>query len=73
VANILPFTCQPGTLITAVASGLRQDYGNLPWVDIAYDGQDDAGIETRMQAFVYQAYEYQHASSLAPKTLPHGA
>jgi predicted CoA-substrate-specific enzyme activase len=63
VANILPFTCQPGTLITAVAGGLRQDHGNLPWVDIAYDGQDDAALETRLQAFVYQTHEFQHAGN----------
>ena len=71
VANILPFTCQPGTLITAVAGGLREDHNNLPWVDIAYDGQDDAGIDTRLQAFVYQAYEYQKSSELAPAVLAH--
>ena len=65
VANILPFTCQPGTLISAVAGELRQDYGNLPWVDIAYDGQDDAGIDTRLQAFMHQAYEYRKNSSPA--------
>jgi predicted CoA-substrate-specific enzyme activase len=71
VANILPFTCQPGTLISAVAGELRMDHDNLPWVDIAYDGQDDAGIDTRLQAFMYQAHGYQQNSRKAPRDLSH--
>ena len=58
VANILPFTCLPGTFITSVARVFRKDYENIPWVDIAYDGQEDTGIETRLQAFMYQAKEF---------------
>ncbi|MEE8441880.1 MAG: acyl-CoA dehydratase activase, partial [Spirochaetia bacterium] len=64
VANILPFTCQPGTLISAVAGQLRQDHRNLPWVDIAYDGQADTGIDTRLQAFMHQTHEYQQQEAL---------
>jgi hypothetical protein len=30
----------------------------MPWVDIAFDGQEDTGIETRLQAFMHQAKEY---------------
>ncbi|MBA7641023.1 hypothetical protein ES703_48695 [subsurface metagenome] len=58
VANILPFTCLPGTLISSVSGVFRQDHDNIPWVDIAYDGQEDTGIETRLQAFMHQAFEF---------------
>ncbi|MBN2051419.1 MAG: hypothetical protein JW760_13285 [Spirochaetales bacterium] len=58
VANILPFTCMPGTAIAAVSDSFRQDYDNIPWVNVDYDGEDITGIETRLQAFVYQAKEY---------------
>jgi predicted nucleotide-binding protein (sugar kinase/HSP70/actin superfamily) len=64
VANLLPFTCMPGTLIAAVSPSFRKDYGNIPWVNVAYDGQDDTGIETRLQAFVHQAREYAEAHGL---------
>lgn len=39
-------------------------YFNAPWIDIAYDGQVDSGIETRLEAFVYQAGEYAHSHAL---------
>jgi predicted nucleotide-binding protein (sugar kinase/HSP70/actin superfamily) len=58
VVNILPFTCMPGTLISAVSPTFRRDHDNVPWVNIAYDGQDDSGIQTRLQAFMHQAGEY---------------
>jgi predicted nucleotide-binding protein (sugar kinase/HSP70/actin superfamily) len=64
VANILPFTCMPGTLIASVSPSFRKDHDNLPWVNIAYDGQDDSGIQTRMQAFVHQATEFCRRKSL---------
>ncbi len=73
VANILPFTCQPGTLIMSVSSMLREKYGDIPWVDIAYDGQEDTGLETRLQAFMYQAREYEKkpASNLTLANIVH--
>jgi predicted nucleotide-binding protein (sugar kinase/HSP70/actin superfamily) len=58
VAAILPFTCLPGTIVASLSSSFRKDYDDMPWVDIAYDGQEDTGIETRLQAFVHQAKEY---------------
>jgi hypothetical protein len=48
----------PGTLICSVSDVFRKDHHNIPWVDFAYDGQDDASIDTRMQAFMYQVQEY---------------
>jgi predicted nucleotide-binding protein (sugar kinase/HSP70/actin superfamily) len=59
ICNILPFTCMPGTIICSISGVFRKDHNNIPWVDFAYDGQDDASIETRLQAFMYQVREYQ--------------
>ncbi len=58
VVNVLPFTCMPGTLICAVSGSFKKDHKNIPWVDYAYDGQDDPSNSTRLQAFMYQVYEY---------------
>jgi predicted CoA-substrate-specific enzyme activase len=58
VAAILPFTCLPGTIVASLSASFRKDHDELPWVDIAYDGQEDTGIATRLQAFVHQAQEY---------------
>jgi predicted nucleotide-binding protein (sugar kinase/HSP70/actin superfamily) len=59
ICNVLPFTCMPGTLICSISDVFRKDHNNIPWVDYAYDGQDDSSIETRLQAFMYQVKEYQ--------------
>jgi predicted nucleotide-binding protein (sugar kinase/HSP70/actin superfamily) len=58
VAAILPFTCMPGTLIASVSDSFRKDHHNLPWINIAYDGQDSVSIDTRLQAFVFQVKEF---------------
>jgi predicted CoA-substrate-specific enzyme activase len=58
ICNVLPFTCMPGTLICSVSDMFRKDHNNIPWVDYAYDGQDDASLETRLQAFMYQVKIY---------------
>jgi predicted nucleotide-binding protein (sugar kinase/HSP70/actin superfamily) len=58
VVNILPFTCMPGTLISAVAPSFRKDHENIPWINIDYDGQDLSSLTTRLQAFTFQAVEY---------------
>ncbi|OGL49172.1 MAG: hypothetical protein A3C43_09075 [Candidatus Schekmanbacteria bacterium RIFCSPHIGHO2_02_FULL_38_11] len=58
IINIIPFTCLPGTIVTAVSKKLSGDYGNIPWLNIAYDGVNDTGSETRLEAFMYQARLY---------------
>jgi predicted CoA-substrate-specific enzyme activase len=58
VANILPFTCLPGTLVASIATAFRRDHGGIPWVDIAWDGQEDVGTQTRLEAFAHQVGEF---------------
>ncbi|MDF1573582.1 MAG: acyl-CoA dehydratase activase [Bacteroidales bacterium] len=67
IANILPFTCMPGTLVASVSDQLRKDKGNIPYVNIAYDGQEDSSIELRLQAFMHQASQFAEEKGL---TLP---
>ncbi|HER09454.1 MAG TPA: CoA activase [Bacteroides sp.] len=64
IANILPFTCLPGTLVTSLSDQLRKDKHNIPYVNIAYDGQEDASIDLRLQAFMHQAYQYAEEKGL---------
>jgi predicted nucleotide-binding protein (sugar kinase/HSP70/actin superfamily) len=58
IAAILPFTCMPGTLIAAVSDSFRKDHNNIPWINIAYDGQDSIALDTRLQAFVHQVKDF---------------
>jgi predicted nucleotide-binding protein (sugar kinase/HSP70/actin superfamily) len=58
IAAILPFTCMPGTLIASVSDSFRKDHDNIPFINIAYDGQDSVSLDTRLQAFVFQVREF---------------
>ncbi|MFO8183969.1 MAG: CoA activase, partial [Candidatus Aegiribacteria sp.] len=52
--NIFPFTCLPGTVVTAVSKKVRKEHRGLPWLNLAFDGQEDTDNEARLQAFMYQ-------------------
>jgi predicted nucleotide-binding protein (sugar kinase/HSP70/actin superfamily) len=58
IINIMPFTCMPETFTTSVTPVFRRDHDNVPWLNIAYDGQEDTSIDTKLQAFMHQAREY---------------
>jgi len=62
VIYIMPFTCMPGTLVASVSNDFRKDHNNIPWENIAYDGQDATNIDTRLQAFMHQCKEYARQS-----------
>jgi len=66
VANILPFTCMPGTVIAAVSEIFRKDHDYIPWLNIAYDGQEDSALESRMQAFMFQVREFYQKTKTNP-------
>jgi len=58
IINAIPFTCLPGTVVAAISRKLGKDLGNIPWLNIAYDGMEDTGTDNRLEAFVYQAKEF---------------
>ncbi|HAM10581.1 MAG TPA: CoA activase [Bacteroidales bacterium] len=58
IAAILPFTCMPGTVVASVSDIFRKDNNNIPFINIAYDGQDSVSLDTRLQAFVFQVKEF---------------
>lgn len=64
IANIEPFTCMPGTIVSSVAGSFRRDHNNIPVVIISYDGQEDASIELRLQAFMHQACQFRDRHGL---------
>jgi len=69
IAAILPFTCMPGTLVASVSDTFRKDHNNIPFINIAYDGQDSVSLDTRLQAFVFQVKEFAMAREHAPVSL----
>ncbi len=59
VINVMPFSCMPGIITAAIAPRLRVDLDQLPWLDIAFDAQGGTNLTTRLEAFMYQAAEFQ--------------
>jgi predicted nucleotide-binding protein (sugar kinase/HSP70/actin superfamily) len=56
IANVMPFTCMPGTISSAIMRLIQKDY-NVPVINIAYDGQGTTNVLTRLEAFMYQVKE----------------
>jgi len=59
IVNVMPFTCMPGTIVSALLKRYREDQDNMPVLNIAYDGQGNTNTQARLEAFMYQVRQYQ--------------
>jgi predicted nucleotide-binding protein (sugar kinase/HSP70/actin superfamily) len=55
IVNVLPFSCMPGNVVVCLAPRLRRELGGIPWLDVAFDGQRETNLRTRLEAFMHQA------------------
>jgi predicted nucleotide-binding protein (sugar kinase/HSP70/actin superfamily) len=60
IVNIMPFTCMPGTIVSTILKRYREENHNIPILNMAYDGQEQTNSLTRLEAFMYQAKEFQN-------------
>lgn len=58
VVNVLPFSCMPGTVVSCMSPRLRDEMNGIPWLDVAFDGQEATNLHTRLEAFMHQAQQY---------------
>jgi len=58
IINIIPFTCMPGNIVVALLKRFRDDHDNVPVLNIACDGQEQTNTLARLEAFMYQVYQY---------------
>jgi predicted CoA-substrate-specific enzyme activase len=58
LVNIMPFTCMPGTVVNSLFKRFREEHGNIPFLNLAYDGQEQTHTRTRLEAFMYQVRQY---------------
>jgi hypothetical protein len=56
----MPFTCMYGTVVTAISRQVREQYYNVPWLNVAFDGQEETNLLTRLEAFMHQVNSYQN-------------
>jgi predicted nucleotide-binding protein (sugar kinase/HSP70/actin superfamily) len=59
IVSVMPFTCMPGTISQALMRRVRSDRNQIPYLNMVYDGLEQATAETRLEAFMAQAQEYQ--------------
>ena len=58
VVSVMPFTCMPGTISHAIHKRVRTEHGDFPFLNMVYDGNEQATDQTRLEAFMYQATEF---------------
>ena len=66
IINVMPFTCMPGTIVTAVSKRIREDY-KIPWLNLSFDGLEQRTTDTRLEAFMYQANQYKSSKQKTVK------
>jgi predicted nucleotide-binding protein (sugar kinase/HSP70/actin superfamily) len=55
VINTLPFTCMPGTIVTALLKRVREDCHGIPILSMIFTGQQNLTNRIRLEAFMHQA------------------
>jgi predicted CoA-substrate-specific enzyme activase len=60
LVNIMPFTCMPGTVVNSLIGRFREDHDHIPFLNLAYDGQEQTHTRTRLEAFMYQVRQFQN-------------
>jgi predicted CoA-substrate-specific enzyme activase len=55
VINVMPFSCMPSTVAQSMLKKVAPALRGMPALTIAYDGQQDPTLETRLEAFLAQA------------------
>jgi len=66
VVSTMPFTCMPGTIAHAVIKRVKEEEGGFPFLNLVYDGTEQASEDTRIEAFMHQAREYARRTGAAP-------
>lgn len=61
IVNVMPFSCMPGIITAGLSPRLRALSDHLPWLDITFDGKGETNVNTRIEAFLHQAYAYQRS------------
>ncbi len=59
ILNVLPFNCMPGTIVAGLSQRIRATNRHIPWLDVIYDAQGETNLHTRLEAFMYQARQFQ--------------
>jgi predicted CoA-substrate-specific enzyme activase len=65
VICVMPFGCMPTTVFAGLRRKIAEHTGDMPLLTIAFDGQQDPTLHTRLEAFLHQARVYQETHNSA--------
>ena len=57
VVSVIPFNCMPGNIVTALSQELRRRHGNIPFLNLDYDGFVDTSRDSKIVNFMWQVKE----------------
>jgi len=57
IVHAIPFNCVPGLMIQGLESRFRRTFPHIPFLTVAYHGQDDLSVDTRIEALLHQCRE----------------
>lgn len=57
IVSVIPFNCMPGNTVTALSQSLRRRHGNIPFLNLDYDGFIDSSREAKIVNFMWQVKE----------------
>jgi len=69
VVNVMPFTCMPSTIVSTQTNRISCDCDNMPILNLAFDGQEDPSLTTRLEAFVEQVRHRQRGNLTAAELI----
>ncbi|MHC4187652.1 MAG: acyl-CoA dehydratase activase-related protein, partial [Planctomycetota bacterium] len=65
VVNLMPFTCMPSTVVNTQTTRLSADCGDMPILNLSFDGQENPALTTHLEAFVEQVRQREGMLSAA--------
>jgi len=65
VVNVMPFSCMPSTIVSTQTRRVSADCGDMPILNLSFDGQEDSTLTTRLEAFVEQVRQRQRGTVTA--------
>ncbi len=58
LVSVGPFTCMPGTIVTALLKRFREEHDGIPVLNLFFDGQGESSTQNRLEAFVHQVHSF---------------
>ncbi len=57
IVNVIPFNCMPGNAVAMLSHTFRRHHGNIPFLNLDYDGFVDASRDAKIVSFMSQVKE----------------